>query len=188
MSQVPDASRGAQADLPPGRREALDALFSLAYEELRRLAARVRQSDGHATLNPTALVNEAWFKLASSPPGGELSRLHFKRVAARAMRQVLVDAARRRNADKRGAGSVPITFDEELQQAASGAEELLALDAALEELARMSPRQAAVVEARYFAGLEVRECAELLEVSEATVLRDWRVARAWLARALRAGE
>ena len=61
MSQVPDASRGAQADLPPGRREALDALFSLAYEELRRLAARVRQSDGHATLNPTALVNEAWF-------------------------------------------------------------------------------------------------------------------------------
>ena len=164
----------------------LDELFSLTYEELRRLAARVRGDDGRATLNPTALVNEAWIKLSSSPPGGTLTRLHFVRLAARAMRQVLVEAARRRNAQKRGGGLAPITFDEELQQAEAGAEDLLALDDALGELARMSPRQAALVEARFFGGLEVRECAALLEVSEATALRDWRVARAWLASRLRA--
>ncbi|HVS09350.1 MAG TPA: ECF-type sigma factor [Planctomycetota bacterium] len=175
-------------ELVAGDRRGLDDLFSLTYEELRRLATTLRRDDARATLNPTALVNEAWVKLASSPPLGGLTRLHFKRLAARAMRQVLVDAARRRNAEKRGSGAAPITFDEELQQAAAGADELLALDAALEELARMNPRQAAMIEARFFGGLEVRECAELLGVSEATLLRDWRVAKAWLARELRGAD
>jgi RNA polymerase sigma factor (TIGR02999 family) len=93
-------------------RRALDELFSAAYDELRRLAASVRRSDPRATLSPTALVNEAWLKLAASPQLAHTSRPHFKRIAARAMRQVLVEAARRRRAEKRGGGSAAVTFDE----------------------------------------------------------------------------
>lgn len=166
-------------------RKTLDHLFSITYEELRRLAASVRRGDPRASLTPTALVNEAWLKLASSPPFALTSRVHFKRIAARAMRQVLVEAARRRNAGKRGGGLAPVTFDEALQQPAQGADELLALDAALESLARVNPRQATMVESRFFGGLDVAETAELLGVSEATILRDWRAARAWLSQELR---
>lgn len=169
----------------PGDRESLDALFSLTYEELRRLAATVRHGDPGVTLTTTALVNEAWLKLSESHQLAPTSRLHFKRIAARAMRQVLIEAARRRHAGKRGSGSPVVTFDEALQPAASSSADLLALDAALKELARINPRHAAMVESRFFGGLEAAEIAELLQVSEATVLRDWRVARAWLARALR---
>jgi RNA polymerase sigma factor (TIGR02999 family) len=170
--------------LLPGNREALDQLFSATYEELRRLATSVRRGDPGATLSPTALVNEAWIKLADSPPAGLMSRLHFTRIAARAMRQVLIEAARRRNARKRGDGRAWVTFDEALEAAPAGADDLLALDDALAELARLSPRQAMMVECRYFGGLDVRETAALLEVSEATILRDWRAARAWLAQEL----
>jgi RNA polymerase sigma factor (TIGR02999 family) len=170
---------------PGDDQRALNDLFSATYEELRRLAALVRRDDPGATLNPTALVNEAWLKLASSPRIAVASRLHFKRIAARAMRQVLIEAARRRNAEKRGGGFLPVTFDESLDGSSTGAEDLLILDAALEELARLNPRQAAMVESRFFGGLEVAEIAELLAVSEATVLRDWRVAKAWLGRELR---
>jgi RNA polymerase sigma factor (TIGR02999 family) len=168
-----------------GDRKAMDELYSLAYEELRRLASNVRKGDAGATLNPTALVNEAWIKLAASPPLGSFTRLHFKRIAARAMRQVLVESARRRGAHKRGEGMASVTFDEAFDQPETGAEQLLALDAALEELARINPRQAAMIESRFFGGLDVSETAALLEVSEATILRDWRVARAWLAQELR---
>jgi len=166
-------------------RDSVDELFSLAYEELRRLAATVRRGDPALTINPTALVNEAWLKLAASPPAGSISRLHFKRIAARAMRQVLVEAARRRGANKRGDGIPPVTFDDAMEQPSTGADRMLALDEALQELSRLDPRQASIVEARFFAGLEVNETAELLQISESTVLRDWRVAKAWLARALR---
>ncbi len=162
------------------RRE-LDELFSVAYEELRRLAATVRRSDPAASISPTALVNEAWLKLASSPPFRATSRLHFKRIAARAMRQVLIEAARRRHAAKRGGGAALVTFDEAIPASATSADELLALDAALDELAELNPRQATMVESRFFGGLDVAETAEMLGVSEATVLRDWRAARAWLA-------
>lgn len=168
----------------PEERSDVDELFTLAYEELRRLAAVVRRGDPSATLTPTALVNEAWLKLASSLPVGATSRLHFKRIAARAMRQILVDAARRRDAAKRGLGQALVTFDEALGQAAAGPDEFLALDTALEELARVNPRQAAMVESRFFGGLDVAETAELLGISEATVLRDWRAAKAWLAHEL----
>lgn len=166
-------------------RAALDALFSLAYEELRRLASSVSRGDPSATLSPTALVNEAWIKLAESPSFATTSRIHFKRIAARAMRQVLIEAARRRNADKRGGGVAVVTFDDALHDRATGADELLALDAALDELARLHPRQALMVESRFFGGLDIPETAELLEVSEATVLRDWRAAKAWLAHELK---
>lgn len=165
-------------------RETLDELFSLTYEELRRLASSVRRRDGRATISPTALVNEAWIKLVKSPPAGLVSPLHFKRVAARAMRQVLVEAARRRNSDKRGGGQALVTFDEEIGIADAGADDLVALDAALDALAALSPRQATIVESRFFGGLDVAETAALLRISEATVLRDWRAARAWLARTL----
>jgi RNA polymerase sigma factor (TIGR02999 family) len=168
-------------------RRALDALFSAAYEELRRLAATVKRNDPAATLSPTALVNEAWLKLADSPAVARTSPLHFKRIAARAMRQVLVEAARRRNAEKRGGGDAVVTFDEAMN-AVSGvttADDVLGLDAALEALAQIEPRQALMVESRFFGGLDVAETAQLLGVSEATVLRDWRAARAWLSRELR---
>jgi RNA polymerase sigma-70 factor, ECF subfamily len=168
------------------QREALDYLFSVTYEELRRLASTVRRGDPAATLSPTALVNEAWLKLAASPRFTTTSRLHFKRIAARAMRQLLVEAARRRKAGKRGGGdAILISFSESLEEPASSESQLLALDQALEELARLNPRQALVVESRFFGGLDIPETASLLEVSEATILRDWRAAKAWLAHELR---
>jgi RNA polymerase sigma factor (TIGR02999 family) len=169
-----------------GDRSALDHLFSVTYEELRRLASSVRRSDPNASLSPTTLVNEAWLKLRNSPRLAGVPRLHFKRIAARAMRQVLIEAARRRNAHKRGGGGLTIvTFEDAADRTPSGADELLSLHAALEELARLEPRQALVVESRFFGGFDVAESAELLGVSEATVLRDWRAAKAWLARELR---
>jgi len=169
----------------PEERKRLDYLFSLTYEELRRLAATVRRGDPSVTLNTTALVNEAWLKLAASPDFTSLSKLHFKRIAARAMRQLLVEAARRRAAGKRGAGALVVSLQDADGSLASGAEELLALNTALEELARLNPRQALLVEARFFGGFDTAETAALLDVSEATVLRDWRTARAWLSHELR---
>lgn len=163
-------------------RRVLDQLFAAAYDELRRLAATVRRTDPSVTLSPTALVHEAWIKLAASLPAAAASPLHFRRIAARAMRQVLVEAARRRHAAKRGGFAV--TLDEQLGATVRD-DELLALDEALDRLARLDPRQAATVESRFFGGLDVAETAALLEVSEATVLRDWRAARAWLAHELR---
>jgi RNA polymerase sigma factor (TIGR02999 family) len=169
-------------NLEPGT----DHLFSITYEELRRLAAAVRRDDPSATLTPTALVHEAWIKLARATGFGSMSPLDFKRIAARAMRQLLVDAARRRKAEKRGgAGALFITLDESSAEMVGCEDDLIALDAALDELARLNPRQASVVESRFFSGLGIPETAALLGVSEATVHRDWRVAKAWLARELR---
>ena len=173
-------------DDSPEARQALDLLFAATYQELRRLAASVRRSDPSATLTPTALVNEAWLKLAATPAIGSTSQLHFKRIAARAMRQVLIEAARRRNAAKRGDGVALVTLTDSVGQIPSTADELLSLDEALESLARINPRQAMMVESRFFGGLDVAETAQLLSVSEATILRDWRAAKAWLARELRA--
>jgi RNA polymerase sigma factor (TIGR02999 family) len=187
----PSPVHGLDADdggVPAEDRRALDHLFSATYEELRRLASTVRRGDPSITLNPTALVNEAWLKLAGSPQVGQSSRLHFKRIAARAMRQVLVEAARRRKARKRGGdAAVVVTFDEDLDAAQTVGEDLLALDTALDELARIAPRQATMVESRFFGGLDVTETAALLQVSEATILRDWRAAKAWLSHELRRG-
>lgn len=168
-------------------RPALDDLFSAIYEELRRLAFVVRRNEYAVTLNPTALVNEAWLKLADSPALTFESPLHFKRIAARAMRQLLVDAARRRLATKRGGGADVqwVTLDESVHQLAVSENELLALDEALDELAAAEPRQAEMIECRFFAGQSVAETAELLGVSEATLARDWRSAKAWLAQSMR---
>jgi RNA polymerase sigma factor (TIGR02999 family) len=176
----------SEVGLPVQGRNALDHLFSATYEELRRLASSVRRGDPSATLNPTALVNEAWMKMAKSPAIAATSRLHFKRIAARAMRQILIEAARRRKAGKRGGEQdITLSFDDSYQKAPSCGEDLLRLDRALDELARMNPRQATLVESRFFGGLYIPETAALLNVSEATVLRDWRAAKAWLAHELR---
>lgn len=167
-------------------RKALDDLFSVTYEELRRLAAAMKRDDPCATLTPTALVNEAWLKLASSPGFALASPLHFKRIAARAMRQVLVEAARRRAAHKRGGVlEANIVLDDLVKDISPGEHNILALDDALLELERLEPRQAMLVESRFFGGLDVMETAELLGVSEATVHREWRAARAWLKHRLR---
>jgi len=168
-------------------RQDLDRLFSLTYEELRRLASSVKRGDPSNTLSATALVNEAWLRLAKSPGVAATSRLHFKRIAARAMRQMLIEAARRRNAHKRGGDGevIFVSFDDSLDRAATGSESLLALDTALTELARLEPRQALIVESRFFGGLEISEISSLIGVSEATILRDWRAAKAWLGQELR---
>jgi len=174
------------ADFRLDSRQALDHLFSVTYEELRRLASAVRRGDPSATLNPTALVNEAWLKLARSPGFSTASPLHFKRIAARAMRQLLVEAARRRNANKRGGGAeITVSFDASVQKKPSCGQDVLALNRALDSLAEMNPRQATMVESRFFGGLDIPETAALLNISEATVLRDWRAAKAWLAHELR---
>jgi len=165
-------------------REGVDRLFSAAYEELRRLAAAVRSSDHAASLSPTTLVNEAWLRLAGSPGLAPESKLHFKRIAARAMRQVLVEAARRRKTAKRGSDAPRVEFDEAIDGVTGTADELLKLNDTLDALAGFEPRQAQMVELRFFGGLTVDEIADALEVSEATVRRDWRAARAWLAAEL----
>jgi RNA polymerase sigma factor (TIGR02999 family) len=170
--------RGARA----GNKDALDALFTLAYEELRRIARKVR-GDRNATLSTTALVHEAYLKLIpSSLPANDAA--HFKLLIARAMREVLIDAARRRTATKRGGGDLAVTLDETLQASPLKAAELIELHEALEELSRLDPRRASVVECRFFGGLDIDETAEALGLSTATVKRDWRVARAWLAHTL----
>lgn len=172
--------------LEAGDPAAVDQLFPLVYDDLRRLAAAAmaRESPGH-TLQPTALVNEAWVKLARGTPRGVAGREHFLAVAARAMRQVLVDHARRRAAERRGGGRVQVTLGD-LGGAAEAvdADELIALDQALDDLEDVEPRLREVVEYRYFAGLTDGEIAGVLGVTRRTVLRDWTKARAWLNRAL----
>ena len=166
-------------------RRQVDYLFSVTYEELRRLASAVRQNDPSNTLTPTALVHEVWLKLAKGSSLDGFSRTEFKRIAAHAMRQLLVEAARRRHAQKRGGeAALFVSLDESMDFAARD-DQLIALDSALQELERLSSRQAFIVESRFFGGLEALEVAELLGVSEATIHRDWRAARAWLGRELR---
>jgi RNA polymerase sigma factor (TIGR02999 family) len=163
-------------------RGALDELFAAKYEELRRIASTLKSGDGSLTLSPTALVNEAWVRLSGSPALGGLSPAHFKAIAARAMRRILIDAARARKARKRSGGTdvVMIAVDESVEQQLIREDDVLGLDAALEDLARLEPRQAEIVEGRYFGGLTVAELADVLQVSDTTIERDWRVAKAWL--------
>ena len=168
---------------------AFEQAFGQVYEQLRRLAGKVRGGGAPDTLNATALVHEAWIKLAPSSATDWAGRQHFLRVAARAMRQVLVDAARERLADKRGGGAVAVPIDDvaDLVQAPLRDDALLALDEALARMALLDERQARVVELRWFAGFTAEETAEALGISVPTVHRDWRAARAWLTLELGAG-
>ena len=172
-----------------GDSAALDVLLPVVYAELRRQARRAlrREASGH-TLQPTALVHEAYLKLVDQRPSRWQGRAQFYGVAARCMRQVLVDAARSRRAAKRGGGAHLITLGdaEGLAAPATGGEaagdDVLALDAALVRLAALDPDQARLVELRYFAGLTLDDTAATLGVSPATVSREWTVARRWLRR------
>jgi RNA polymerase sigma-70 factor, ECF subfamily len=165
-----------------GDQEALDRLVPLVYEDLRRVAHRQldREGGGH-TLQTTALIHEAYLKLASGGSLSATSRTHFLALAARAMRQVLVDYARRRKAAKRGGGVISVTLGDEPQRADTSADDLLALNEALEQL---EPRQRQVIECRFFGGMEEKDIAAVLGISERTVRRDWVKARAWLYQAL----
>lgn len=168
--------------LSEGDREALDRLFPAIYDELHRLAHLQLRGNRSNTLKTTALVHEAYFKLVRHHEVDWQDRSHFFAVASRAMRQVLVERARRRNAQKRGGGERPLTLEEERLGSADQDEAIVALDEALGQLEEMDPRQAKVVECRFFAGMTIEETAAVLDVSSATVKRDWRTAKAWLYR------
>ncbi len=163
-----------------GDAEAFDHLMGVVYEELRRVARGVRRSGASETLNTTALVHEAYVKLTPSRELSWKDRSHFFGVAARAMRQVLVNAAGKRSAQKRGGGKPDISFDEEQHGLTISPEGVIELNRALEALEASNPRQVRVVECRFFAGLSIEETSEALGVSAPTVKRDWRFARAWL--------
>lgn len=166
-----------------GDQAALDALTPIVYDELRRLAASYlrRERDGH-TLQPTALLHEAYVKLANQQDKDWKSRAHFFGVAAHLMRQILVDHARGRNREKRGAGMAKVQLNEALDASQERPEILVQLDDALNELAKFDERKSKVVEMRFFAGMSVEETAEALSISVATVGREQRMAEAWLGR------
>ena len=168
-----------------GDKGALDQLMPLVYAELRRMARRYmwQKPSGH-TLQTTALIHEAYLRLVGHSEKRWESRAHFFGVAAQAMRHILVDYARARHASKRGGEARVVSLDEAAIVSEERAAELVSLDDALAELARLSPRQCQVVELRYFGGLSVTETAEVLKVSSDTVTRDWNQAKAWLRREL----
>lgn len=171
-------------DWSRGQSEALTRLVELVYPELRRIAAQhlSRERPGH-TLQPTALVNEAYLRLAQQGPGKQWTdRTHFFAVAARVVRAVLVDHARARRAAKRGAGALAITLTDVSVQVPAPPVDLLDLDAALEALERLDIQQSRIVELRHFAGLSIEETAGVLGISPATVKRDWVVAKTWIRR------
>lgn len=175
-----------QRDCPPEADEAAsEQLFILAYDELRRLAQQhLWHERPNHTLTPTALVHEAYLKMAPQTRATFEGKHHFIRVAAQAMRRILVNHARARTAQKRGGGVQPVTL---LPHHAIGSTDvdLLALDQALNQLGQFDARKRDLVELRYFAGLTADETAEVLDISRATVYREWTVARAWLLSRLR---
>jgi RNA polymerase sigma factor (TIGR02999 family) len=177
------------AELQGGNGDAVDALAVLLYDELRRIASTYlsREREGH-TLQPTALVNEAYLKLVDQRDVTWQNRAHFLGVAAQVMRRSLVDHARKRLRDKRGGRAARVTFDDERVGADERAVDLVALDDALVGLAATDAELARVVELRYFGGLTVEETAEALGSSPRSIDRAWATARAWLRREMRAAE
>jgi len=168
-----------------GDQAALEKLMPLVYQELRRLARRYlgRENPGH-TLQPTALVNEAYLRLIDQNRVRWQNRAHFFGVSAQLMRRILVDMARARQQRKRGGAARRVELDEALVVSKERGEDLVALDDALQSLAAMDERKSRVVELRFFGGLSVEETAEVLQVSPDTVMRDWKMAKVWLHREL----
>jgi RNA polymerase sigma factor (TIGR02999 family) len=177
---------GGEELLEEEQRTDLNEIFSLVYEELKRLASYIRRGQPGATLNTTALVHEAWLKLQKSVSLEFESEAHFKAIAAKAMRQILVDAARRREARKRGGAgeAILVTLDASVGIKPTCDAEIIALEAALHKLEEMDPRQAKVVECRFFGSMTVEQTAGVLCVSASVVERDWRAAKAWLGSVL----
>jgi len=180
ITRMLDAARG-------GDMEANEELFASVYPRLRDIAKQRRRGwRGDDTMDTTALVHEAYLKIAARPDAGYESRGHFFAVAATAMRQILINYAEKKSAAKRGGGATPVTLRDHDLVADDALDDLLTLNAALEKLAELSARQAGVVECLFFAGYGVAETAEALDISPATVKRDWAAARAWLYREMRA--
>lgn len=177
------------ADWGGGDDAALDKLLPLVYDELRRVASSyMRRERGDHLLQTTALVHEAYLRLVDQENVRYQTRAHFFAVAAQVMRHILVDYARGRNRAKRGDGMLPLALSEVAVFSDDRAEELLAVNSALEKLAAVDARKGRVFEMRYFGGMSVEEAAEALRVSPVTVARDWRMAKAWLRREMVPGE
>ena len=173
-------------ELREGNQEAANRLMPLIYSELHRMAASYmrRERPGH-TLQATALVNEVYLRLAGGEPVPWQNRAHFFAIAAHAMREVLLDYARRHSAGKRGGKDAQrVEIDAEVLGISPKIENVIAIDEALQRLARIDPRQCRLIELRFFAGLNVEEAAEVMDVSPATIKREWRSAKAWLHREL----
>jgi len=180
MDTAPDVTQLLLA-WSDGNRDALDELTPLIYRELKKLAESYlrRERVGH-TLQPTALAHEAYIKLIDQHNVRWRNRAHFFGIAAQAMRRILVDHARARLAGKRGSGGAVVSLDEAIDVSDPRADQLIALDEALKRLAQLNPNRGRVIELRYFGGLTLEETAEVLGVSRATVIREWRMAKAWL--------
>lgn len=171
-----------------GDAAAREALVPLVYDELRRIARRclAGQKTDH-TLQPTALVHEAYLRLAGHESVSWQNRAHFFAVATQMMRQILVDHARRRAAAKRGGGAVTVALDEGVASKSSAVLDLIALDDAMRQLAVLDPRQSQIVELRFFGGLSIEETAHVVDISPATAKREWATARLWLHQAMSRG-
>ncbi len=169
-----------------GDRAALDVLLPMVESELRRLAGGYmhRERPGH-TLQPTALVNEAWLRMAQQDQPDYQSRSHFVAIAAQYMRQILVEHARKTNAQKRGSGVRPVDLDDATVFEPGRSADLIALDDGLKDLAALDPRQAQIVELHFFGGLTYEEIAEVLSIGRSTVIRDLRMAQSWLGNYIR---
>jgi len=166
---------------------AFDRIAPLVYAELRRMAGRYMQRENAGvTLQPTALVNEVYLRMVDVKAVEWNDRAHFFAIAAQMMRRILVDAARARGAGKRGGGAVRLNLNESIDGVWARDNQLVRLDAALEALAKFDARRAKVVELRFFGGLSVEETAEVLKISPQSVMRDWKLARAWLLREMSA--
>ncbi|HEX3321407.1 MAG TPA: sigma-70 family RNA polymerase sigma factor [Terriglobales bacterium] len=171
-----------------GSQHAMEELLPLVYDELRRLAGSyLRRERSDHTLQSTALVHEAYLRMVDQRNVTWQGRAHFFAIAAQMMRRILVDHARGRDAAKRGSGACKITLDEGLLAPAERDINLVALDQALEMLAKLDPKQARIVELRFFAGLSIEDAAEILKISPATVKREWAMAKAFLTRQMKLG-
>lgn len=181
MESSPEEVTLLLLNLQEGDQEAASKLMPLVYDELRRLAsAYMRRERAEHTLQPTALVHEAFLKLVRQPSINWQSRSHFIGVAAHSMRRILIDHARGHLREKRGGDQEPVPLNEALVFSPGQSAELVRLDEALERLAKLDARQGKIVELRFFGGLSVEETAEYLAISPKTVKRDWSLAKAWL--------
>ncbi len=189
LKTSPEFVTGLLQRAKQGDENAVATLMPIVYDELRKLAGRyLRQERPGQTLQPTALVHEVYLRLLKDADPAWQNRTHFLAIAARSMRQILIERARARRTAKRGGAQARVTFDEGIAVENEPAVDLLALDQALERLAAFDPQQARIVELRFFGGLTIEETADALGISPATVKRGWSLARAWLYREMASTE